>query len=383
MPSVVLNWTPAGGVVTSQKVYRGPDPGSLTLIASVSAAASTYTDTTVSSNTEYWYMIQSICSIGGPVDSDPVAVTTGTLQAVNLLVIPNSPPQQSSDNIVQSFGGASESLTQFTNPISSSWSVMGWWRADHDGQYLLQNQNEDIADTALFSIQEDYEQIANNPTGFDNAHLVIYREASSNGDYITVELLDNTLNKIRYQYLLSSGSNTAVTGIDSQYPYWDNTYTNANNNLVHLCITYTAAASIVQRVKVFWNGQELTITSVPYNAVPNGANWVNDNKRLVLGWAEGISVGYSGHTCAVSVDELVFYKQALDGSGSTVGYNNGVTEVHSNIPTLTTPDLEWSFEIDGSENNNNSAADFDLNNPPGINAYGNGPVIQPPNAPVN
>ena len=75
-------------------------------------------------------------------------------------------------------------------------------------------------------------------------------------------------------------------------------------------------------------------------------------------------------------------KQALHGSGSIDGYNNGVTEVHSNIPTLTTPDLEWSFEIDGSENNNNSAAGFDLNNPPGINAYGNGPVIQPPNAPV-
>ena len=382
MASVVLNWTPAGGLVTSQKVYRGPDPGSLSLIATLSASANSYTDTGLVGDAQYFYMVQSICSIGGPEDSTVVSVTTQQAVAVNLLVIPNAPPQANSDNILQSQGTLGSIIQGGINPISSPWSVMGWFRMDHKVTELQQNNVEDIADTVLFAIEEDYDSIAQNPGSYDVGHLAIYREASSSGDYLTVELQDNNANKIRYQYLLSSGSNNNITGITGPFPavYWDDTVA-GNNGLIHIAVTYNPSASLVNRVTVYWNSQALTISSAPYNSPPSDSGWSSNSKRITLGWAAEISVGYSGHSLKTSVDELGFYDSVLNSTSVMNGYNNNVIEIQSNIPSLA-PTLEWSFEEDGSENGGTAAADILFNNPPGVQPYGEGPYVFPANQPI-
>ena len=380
MPSVVLTWTPAGGAVTSQKVYRGPDPGSLALLATVGASVTTYTDTTVATNTEYVYMVQSVCSIGGPSDSDPVNVTTGSLQSVNLLVIPNAPPQQSVDNIVQTNGYTSEFLTSGFNPIGSSWTVMGWFRADHSPQ-AFGGSGQDTADTALFSIQDDYEVIAQGPGAYAVDRMTVFREAGANGDSISVIIRDTSSNEITYRFNLYSGSNSPITGIGLQNPYWDNTYVDQNtNNLVHIVVTYDAQASLVNRVNVYWNTQQLTITSVPYNSAPSSSNWDDQNKKLVLGWAMDISGTYSGHTCAVSVDELAFFESKVDSQVINTGYNNGVIEVPSNLQL--TPDLEWSFESDGAENSSANGAAFSFDQPAGLQTFDNGVYLLAKNAQI-
>lgn len=381
MPSVVLTWTPAGGAVTSQKVYRGPDPGSLALLATVSASATTYTDTTVAANTAYVYMVQSVCSIGGPSDSDPVNVTTGNLQSVNLLVIPNAPPQQSVDNIVQTEGNTSEFLTSGFNAIGNNWSVMGWFRADHSPQGFIGGTGQDIADTALFSIQDDYEVLAQGPGAYALDRMTVFREAGTNGDSISVIIRDTLSNQITYRFNLYSASNSPITGIGLQNPYWDSTYEDQNtNNLVHIAVIYDAQASLVNKVRVYWNSELLTITSVPYNFAPSSSNWDNQNKKLVLGWAMDISDTYSGHTCAVSVDELAFFESKVDNQVIITAYNNGVIEVPSNLQL--TPDLEWSFESDGSENSKAIGAAFSFDQPAGLQTFDNGVYLLPKNAQI-
>lgn len=381
MASVVLNWTPAGGSVISQKVYRGPDTGSLSLIATVAASANTYTDSSVSADTQYFYMVQSVCSFGGPADSLVVSVTTQQATAVNLLVIPNAPPQQNSDNILETVQYVPSFLSNF-NPIANSWSVMGWFRMDHSVQELNQTSSEDAADTVLFAVEEDYDTIQQSPSGYDRGHVVIYREASSSGDYITVEIQDGNSNKIKYQYLLSSGSNNNITGITGPFPavYWDNSV-QGNNGLIHIGVTYNPLASLVNRVKVYWNSQELTISSAPYNSAPSDQGWTSTSKRFTLGWASEISSGYSGHSVKMSIDELGFYNSTLSSTSVVNGYNSGVIDVQSNHPSLA-PDLEWSFEQDGSENSSIAGAEFSFSNPGGVQPYDQGPYVFPANQPL-
>lgn len=381
MPSVELEWTPAGGSVTSQKVYRGLQGGSLTLIATVSATATTYTDTTVAANTSYDYMVQSICSAGGPVDSDPASVTTGGLQSVNLLVIPNAPPQGNTDNVVQTTGYTSEFLTNGFNPIGSPWAVMGWFRADHLAQNFGDPSQQAIADTALFSIQDDFEVISQGPGAYSNDRMTIYREAGAQGDSLSVQIDDSSGNYIIYRYNLYSGSNSPITGIGGSNPYWDSSYSNQlTNDLVHIAVSYNPQETLVNRITVWWNGSQLTITSAPYNSQPSDSNWDEQNKKIVLGWAMNISNTYSGHTCAVSVDELAFFESQINSSAVGTAYNNGVIDIPSNLQL--TPDLEWSFESDGSENSNATGAAFSFDQPAGTATYGDGVYLLAKNAAI-
>ena len=73
MATIVLNWTPAAGSnVTGQLVQRKTLTGSFSTIATLSAVANTYTDTTADDNTVYLYQVVTECEVGGPVESSEV-----------------------------------------------------------------------------------------------------------------------------------------------------------------------------------------------------------------------------------------------------------------------------------------------------------------------
>lgn len=73
MPTINLSWTPAGGGATGQKVYRSNDTGiTFTLLATISAAANSYADTTPVAGDVYFYKVATVCASGDeetlPVD---------------------------------------------------------------------------------------------------------------------------------------------------------------------------------------------------------------------------------------------------------------------------------------------------------------------------
>ena len=74
MATINLSWTPAGGAnSTGQKVQRKSGGSAFADIASLSASASTYSDTTAVNNILYTYQIVNICTYGGPTDSGDVS----------------------------------------------------------------------------------------------------------------------------------------------------------------------------------------------------------------------------------------------------------------------------------------------------------------------
>jgi hypothetical protein len=73
MPTINLSWTPAGGAATGQKVYRSNDTGiTFTLLATISATANSYADTTPAAGDVYFYKVATVCASGDeealPVD---------------------------------------------------------------------------------------------------------------------------------------------------------------------------------------------------------------------------------------------------------------------------------------------------------------------------
>jgi hypothetical protein len=74
MATINLTWTPAGGTnSTGQKVQRKSGGSAFADIATLSASASTYSDTTAVNNVLYTYQILNICEYGGPTDSSDVS----------------------------------------------------------------------------------------------------------------------------------------------------------------------------------------------------------------------------------------------------------------------------------------------------------------------
>lgn len=65
MPTINLSWTPAGGGATGQKVYRSNDTGvTFTLLATISATANSYADTTPAAGDVYFYKVATVCASG-------------------------------------------------------------------------------------------------------------------------------------------------------------------------------------------------------------------------------------------------------------------------------------------------------------------------------
>lgn len=82
--SIVLNWTAAGGAnSTGQKVQRAPyGTGSYVDLTTLSATATTYTDTTAVIDTVYDYRIVNICEVGGPTNGGRATIVDITCPTV-------------------------------------------------------------------------------------------------------------------------------------------------------------------------------------------------------------------------------------------------------------------------------------------------------------
>ena len=82
--SVVLNWTAAGGAnSTGQQVLRTLyGANSYSTLATLSASATTYTDTTAVVDTVYEYKIVNICEVGGPTEGGRVNIVEITCVTV-------------------------------------------------------------------------------------------------------------------------------------------------------------------------------------------------------------------------------------------------------------------------------------------------------------
>ena len=82
--SIVLNWTAAGGAnSTGQQVLRTLyGANSYSTLATLSASAATYTDTTAVVDTVYEYKIVNICEVGGPTEGGKVNIVDITCVTV-------------------------------------------------------------------------------------------------------------------------------------------------------------------------------------------------------------------------------------------------------------------------------------------------------------
>lgn len=92
MPTINLSWTPAGGGATGQKVYRSNDTGiTFTLLATISATANSYADTTPAAGDVYFYKVATVCASGDeetlPIDicADASITTPIVLQGINYI----------------------------------------------------------------------------------------------------------------------------------------------------------------------------------------------------------------------------------------------------------------------------------------------------------
>lgn len=111
MPTINLSWTPAGGGATGQKVYRSNDTGiTFTLLATISAAANSYADTTPAAGDVYFYKVATVCASGDeetlPVDVCADASITAPI-ALDGIIYENPP-------------GAPAGFTQFHSHFSFS-----------------------------------------------------------------------------------------------------------------------------------------------------------------------------------------------------------------------------------------------------------------------
>jgi hypothetical protein len=98
MPTINLSWTPAGGGATGQKVYRSNDTGlNYSLLATISAAANSYADTTPAAGDVYFYKVATVCASGDeetlPVDvcADASITTPIALEGITYVNVPGAP----------------------------------------------------------------------------------------------------------------------------------------------------------------------------------------------------------------------------------------------------------------------------------------------------
>jgi hypothetical protein len=127
--TVTLNWTGSGGGPTSYSIFRGPisDGEATTPIATVSGAATTFTDTGVKNGTTYFYAVAANNAAGISPDSNEIFTTPGVVVPSGTNLAFNQPAYASSQE-----GAGSSASAAVDGSFNSRWSS-----AFSDPQWLL------------------------------------------------------------------------------------------------------------------------------------------------------------------------------------------------------------------------------------------------------
>lgn len=361
MASVTLNWTPWGGAIaTSQKVQRKLVGGSYSTIATVGPSVNTYTDNTAIYDTGYMYRILTVCSTGVETPSSEINVVTGIANPPNefYLFVPGAPPQALSDNVVKTTSNITTILGTI-NYFDTTWSASLWVKPE----YLSETGTQDSGFT-LFGLQSD--TVSTNKT-----RVIAAVKNYSGGSILILKFIDSADNYIQWEYLLSGGSNQAITGIPGS-SFYD---TSTVNVFKHIVITHDhTQASNTFKVKAYWNGNPLTLTGNPVSSF-NKTLYDPDKIKLNFGWLEGFTNAYQGHVLAKSIDEYAFYAGSLL-TPSNVGilYNSNVIKAPYYIFPQIAPSLSYSFEQPDFYNPNFGVAGAILVETPG---YGTPSTSEP------
>lgn len=331
MASVTLNWTPWGGAIaTSQKVQRKLVGGSYSTIATVGPSVNTYTDNTAIYDTGYMYRILTVCSTGVETPSSEINVVTGIANPPNefYLFVPGAPPQALSDNVVKTTSNITTILGTI-NYFDTTWSASLWVKPE----YLSETGTQDSGFT-LFGLQSD--TVSTNKT-----RVIAAVKNYSGGSILILKFIDSADNYIQWEYLLSGGSNQAITGIPGS-SFYD---TSTVNVFKHIVITHDhTQASNTFKVKAYWNGNPLTLTGNPVSSF-NKTLYDPDKIKLNFGWLEGFTNAYQGHVLAKSIDEYAFYAGSLlTSSDAGILYNLNVIKAPYYIFPQISPSLSYSFE---------------------------------------
>jgi fibronectin type 3 domain-containing protein len=127
--SVTLHWAASSGSPASYNIYRGTmsDGEATTPVGTVSGTTTTFTDTGLTNNATYFYLVTANNAVGGSPDSNEVMVTPGVTQPTGTNLALNQPAYASS---VQGAGYPA------TAAVDDNWDTR-WSSASSDPQWLL------------------------------------------------------------------------------------------------------------------------------------------------------------------------------------------------------------------------------------------------------
>lgn len=108
-----LAWTDAATTETEYRVYRSTDNVTFSLIDTIAASSTSYSDTTISGGTTYWYKVGAYNAGGETLSDASNAVNTLTLSLVSYWQL-----EEVSDTRVDSFGD--NDLTPTNSPVNAT-----------------------------------------------------------------------------------------------------------------------------------------------------------------------------------------------------------------------------------------------------------------------
>ena len=206
---------------------------------------------------------------------------------------------------------------------ADDFSYTGWYRIDETTEATQQ----------LFSM-------STNATSGQNQLFFMY---NSNSERLMVRYRKNGTFHQRY-VSLSQTTNNAVTGVSTSG--W--TASNRGNvNSDGFCmITYTydaSEAAAATGIKIYWNGQELTVTNGSSNNLQGGINYGSVNVGDLAS-----SGTFNPHCFNGGIDEVKMYKRILTQADVTALYNSGVPTDSTTAGVTADIVGEYAFETNGN-----------------------------------
>jgi hypothetical protein len=127
--SVTLHWTASSGSPTSYSIYRGTksDGEATTPVGTVSGTTTTFTNTGLTNDSTYFYMVVANNAVGNSPDSNEVMTTPGITPPSGTNLALNQPAYASS---IQAAGDPA------TAAVDNNWGSR-WSSASSDPQWLL------------------------------------------------------------------------------------------------------------------------------------------------------------------------------------------------------------------------------------------------------